>query len=373
MFDVVRRWIDRFLSDEEAILLAVMLAAAALIILTMGKILAPLLTGIVLSYVMQGTIRRFAAAKMPKSLAVWCTFLLFMGGFVTLLFFVIPGVWRQMRTLFEDLPSMAEEAQDMLGGLTERYPQFVSEQLVTSWGELLTNQAGDIGQWLVSVSLSQLPFLLTLGVYIMLVPIVVFFLLKDQDEIVEWCRGFLPQERPLLDRLGSEMNQQMANYIRGKVLEIIVVGVVTYVWFKVFDLEYAALLAFLVGLSVIIPYVGIIAVTVPVLAIAYLQFGFTAPFIYLIAGYSVIQAVDGLVIVPWLFSEANNLHPIAIITAILVFGSWWGLWGVFFAIPLATLIKAVMSAWPQGGLAPQPTAPQPATPQPAAPEPSEPA
>lgn len=351
MLDVVRRWFDRFLSDEEAILLAVMLGAATLIILTMGKILAPLLTGVVLSYVMQGTIRRFRVARVPNALAVWLTFLLFMGGFVTLLFFVIPRVWRQMRTLFEELPTMAEEAQEILIGLPARYPQLMSEQMVTSWSELLTAEAGNIGQWLVSVSLSQLPFLLTLGVYIMLVPIVVFFLLKDQDAIVAWCKGFLPPKRPLLNRLGSEMNQQMANYIRGKVLEIIVAGFATFIAFKIFDLEYAALLAFLVGLSVIIPYVGIVAVTVPVLIIAYMQFGMSTEFIYLMMAYSAIQAIDGLVVVPWLFSEANNLHPIAIITAILVFGSWWGLWGVFFAIPLATLIKSVMSAWPQGGLA----------------------
>ena len=68
----------------------------------------------------------------------------------------------------------------------------------------------------------------------------------------------------------------------------------------------------------------------------------------MVIGYGIIQGSDGMVLVPLLFSEANNLHPIAIITAILVFGSWWGLWGVFFAIPLATLVKAVMNAWPLG-------------------------
>ncbi len=352
MFEVVRRWIDRFLSDEEAILLGVLLIAATVVIVTMGRILAPLLTGIVLSYVMQGTIRRFMRLSMPKALAVWCTFLLFMGGFVTILFFVIPRVWRQMQRLFEELPAMASELEVLLNELPARYPRFLSEQMVTSWTDLITAEVGEIGQWLVSVSISQLPFMLTLAVYIMLVPIVVFFLLKDQDAILEWCRGFLPKQRPLLDRLGHEMNGQMANYIRGKVLEIFLAGFATYVCFEVFGLDYAALLAFLVGLSVVIPYVGVIAVTIPVTIIAYMQFGLSPEFLYLMVAYAVIQAIDGFIVVPLLFSEANNLHPIAIITAILVFGSWWGLWGVFFAIPLATLIKAVMNAWPQSILGP---------------------
>jgi putative permease len=149
-----------------------------------------------------------------------------------------------------------------------------------------------------------------------------------------------------MNQVGIEMNQQMAIYIRGKFIEFLIVGIASYLFFMLFGLNYAALLAFLVGLSVIVPYVGLIAVTIPVLIIAYLQFGWGGSFIYVMMGYSIIQGIDGMVLVPLLFSEAVNLHPIAIITAVLVFGSWWGLWGVFFAIPLATLVKAIMTAWP---------------------------
>jgi len=210
----------------------------------------------------------------------------------------------------------------------------------------MNSQSGDIGQWILSFSLSQLPLLVTIVVYMMLVPFLVFFLLKDKDEILDWCLSLLPKERPLMNQIGLEMNEQMENYVRGKFLEFMIMFVVTYVVFFVFGLEYAALLAFLVGLSVIIPYLGIIAVTIPVVIVSYMQFGWSNTFIYLILVYSVVQALDGVVLVPLLFSEANSLHPIAIITAVLVFGSWWGLWGVFFAIPLATLVKAVMRAWP---------------------------
>ena len=151
-----------------------------------------------------------------------------------------------------------------------------------------------------------------------------------------------------MDQIGREMNQQMANYIRGKFIEFLIVGVASYLFFAMMGLNYAVLLGFLVGLSVVVPYVGFVTVTIPVVIIAYLQFGWTEEFLYVVSGYSIIQGIDGMVLVPILFSEANNLHPIAIITAILVFGSWWGLWGVFFAIALATLVKAVMNAWRLG-------------------------
>ena len=87
--------------------------------------------------------------------------------------------------------------------------------------------------------------------------------------------------------------------------------------------------------------------TVPVTIVALMQFGLSSDFFYLMAGYLVIQALDGLVLVPILFSEANNLHPLAIILAVLIFGAWFGLAGVFFAIPLAILMKALLSAWPR--------------------------
>ena len=242
---------------------------------------------------------------------------------------------------------MVERSKETLDQLPQNYPNLISEQQVRSWSELLSTEAGDIGQWILSFSLSQLPVVIAVVVYMMLVPILVFFLLKDKDKIIDWCVKFLPQDRPLMNRIAAEMDLQMANYIRGKFAEFLLIGIASYIFFAVFGLEYAALLAFLVGLSVIVPYLGLIAVTIPVVIIAYLQFGWSAPFLYIVLGYTVIQGLDGLILVPLLFSEVVNLHPIAIITAVLVFGSWWGLWGVFFAIPLATLVKAIMTAWPK--------------------------
>lgn len=348
MFEVMRGWMDRYLSDEEAVLLAAILIAGFVVIITMGNILAPLLVGIVLAYILQGIIKFLQRYHVPNIVAIGLTFVVFLGGSIALLFIVIPKVWRQLRNLFEELPQMISRTQELLAALPEHYPSLVTEQQVHSWSEMLGNEVGQFGQWLLSFSLSQLPVVVGVVVYILLVPILVFFLLKDKDRLLVWCLSFLPEERPLMDRIGAEMNVQMANYVRGKAVEILIVGAVSYVFFMIFGLNYSALLAFLVGLSVIVPYLGMITVTIPVVIIAYLQFGWAPPFFYLVLGYLIIQALDGFVLVPLLFSEAVNLHPIAIIAAVLVFGSWWGIWGVFFAIPLATLVKALITSWPKG-------------------------
>lgn len=203
------------------------------------------------------------------------------------------------------------------------------------------------GQNVLSLSLSSIPDIITLLVYLILVPLLVFFFLKDKGPILGWISRYLPKERELVAKVWEEMDQQIGNYVRGKFLEILIVGVVSYIVFALMGLHYSMLLGALVGISVIVPYLGATVVTIPVAMIAFFQWGWTSEFAYLMIAYGIIQALDGNLLVPLLFSEAVNLHPVAIIVAVLVFGGIWGVWGVFFAIPLATLVKAVLTAWPK--------------------------
>jgi putative permease len=206
---------------------------------------------------------------------------------------------------------------------------------------------GNLGQWVLSFSLSSLTNLVTLVIYLVLVPLLVFFFLKDKAFLLTTLASLLPEERPLMQQVWRETNQQIARYVRGKVIEIIITGSTTFIAFAVLGLEYAALLGLLVGVSVVIPYIGATLVTIPVALIAYFQWGWGSEFITLMVVYGIIQALDGNVLVPLLFSGAVNLHPSAIVIAILFFGGLWGFWGIFFAIPLAGLIRTLFNAWPR--------------------------
>ncbi|KII29333.1 MULTISPECIES: AI-2E family transporter [Pseudomonas] len=347
MFKVLRDWIQRYFSDEEAVVLAVLLFLAFTAVLTLGGMLAPVLAGMVLAYLMQGLVVTLERMRVPGGAAVGLVFALFMGLLLVFIVVVVPLLWHQLITLFNELPGMLAKWQSLLLLLPERYPHLVSDEQVLQAIEVARGEIGKFGQWALTFSLSSLPLLVNIMIYLVLVPILVFFFLKDRQMIGEWVRGYLPRERALITRVAHEMNRQIANYIRGKVIEIFICGGVTYIAFVVLELNYAALLALLVGVSVVVPYVGAVVVTVPVLLIALFQWGWSDQFIYLMAVYGIIQTLDGNVLVPLLFSEAVNLHPVAIICAVLLFGGLWGFWGVFFAIPLATLFKAVLDAWPR--------------------------
>lgn len=348
MFKVLRDWIQRYFSDEEAVVLAVLLFLGFTAVLTLGGMLAPVLAGMVLAYLMQGLVVSLERLRVPAGAAVGLVFALFMGLLlVFILVVVVPLLWHQFVTLFNELPGMLAKWQSLLLLLPERYPHLVSDEQVLQAIEAARGEIGKFGQWALTFSLSSLPLLVNIMIYLVLVPILVFFFLKDRAMISRWVRGYLPRERALITRVAQEMNRQIANYIRGKVIEIVICGGVTYIAFVALGLNYAALLALLVGLSVVVPYVGTVVVTVPVALIALFQWGWSDQFIYLMAVYGIIQTLDGNVLVPLLFSGAVNLHPVAIICAVLLFGGLWGFWGIFFAIPLATLFKAVLDAWPR--------------------------
>ncbi|MDK2779357.1 MAG: AI-2E family transporter [Pseudomonadota bacterium] len=346
MLNVFRRWIDRYFSDEEALLLLLLITAVMVIIITLGKVLAPFLTAVVLAYLLQGAMTYCKRKGLSHLGATTVVFILFVSALMLILFFILPATWKQLTQFFYELPRMASKGQSLLLMLPERYPEIFTEEQVKTWTKQIGDELASVGQLAVSFSISGITGLMAVLIYCVLVPILVFFLLKDSEKIIGWCSSFLPNRRQLLSRIWGEMDEQIANYIRGKALEIVIVGGVTYAAFLILGINYAALLAIGVGLSVLVPYIGAAVVTVPIALVGYVQWGWSDSFIWLMVVYGIIQALDGNVLVPLLFSEVVNLHPVAIIVAVLVFGGLWGFWGVFFAIPLATLLKAVMQAWP---------------------------
>ncbi len=333
--------------NEETVLVLVFLAGSLIIIMTMGDILAPAIAAGVVAFLLQGLVSVLERHRLPHIAAVWLTFGLFIGGFSSLLLFVMPLVSNQMTTFTAELPNMLLRLQALWVKLAETFPSLFAGTEVMDLFNLGGQQVSEIGRKILSVSFANLANIVAILIYLVLVPILVFFFLKDHDILLQWLAAFLPRERPIMQKIWLEMNEQIANYVRGKFIQILIVGVVTYIAFKILGLEYAALLGFLVGFSVVVPYIGAAVVTIPVAIIGLFQWGWGTEFFYLMAVYGVIQALDGNVLVPLLFSEVVNLHPVAIILSVLVFGGCWGLWGVFFAIPLATLIKAILNAWPK--------------------------
>ncbi len=347
--ELIKGWVRKILPNAQAVGLALILFIGSMLIFLLSDLLMPVFVAIVLAYLLEGIVVMAEERNVPRFPAVLVVYTVFLLGFGYLLFVLMPLLFEQTKQLVQHVPEIVKSLQKEILLLPEAYPQFISEKKLK--GIIFSAQEGMLkySQDVVTVSAASLFTLITIMVYLILVPVLIFFLLKDKVNLVCWFSQFLPRDRNLSVSVWKEVDMQIGNYVRGKFVEILLMWLVSYITFSAMGLRYAMLLAVFMGLQVIIPYVGATLVTFPVLAVAYFQWGVGDDFLYILIAYSVIQTLDGVVLVPLLFSEAVNLHPIAIIVAILFFGGLWGFWGVFFAIPLATLVKAVLTAWPRIG------------------------
>ena len=347
----IKDTIKRLLPNSQAVSLASTLIISFVLIYSLSSLLMPVFVAIVLAYLLEGLVGKVEKMKASRLIAVYLVFSSFMVSLGFLLFFLLPVVSEQAVELVQQIPSILKQAQTEILRLPKIYPQFFSENkiqqiLTASQKELLS-----YAQNLLSFSAASVVGLASLLIYLFLVPMMVFFFLKDKDLLLAWFVQFLPRDRNLTVHVWEEIDEQIGNYVHGKFAEVFILWFVSFATFAVLDLNYAMLLAVLMGLQVIIPYIGATLVTFPVLGVAYFQWGLSwDDFMYVLIAYSIIQALDGVILVPLLFSEAVNLHAVAIIIAILFFGGLWGFWGVFLAIPLATVVKAVLTAWPRIGI-----------------------
>ena len=336
----------RYYSEEEAIIFTGLLIALMFVLMTLGGVLAPLLWSLVLSYLLQGLVNGLDRLKVPHRLAVYLVYFLFIGLLMVVILVFMPFIWNSITSFANNLPQMSERMHALLLTLPRDYPQVFTEEQVEQLMKATQAQIATFAQSLLGYSFSSFTRIVTWMVYTILVPILVFFMLTDSDKLLNWMENWLPKKRPIMAQIWHEMNDQLSNYVRGKALEILLVGGCCFVAFSWLGLRYPLLLSVLVAFCIIIPYIGAKVVAIPVFLVGFVQWGFSPEWYHLMMAYVVLMLLDGYILVPILYSEKLFLHPIAIIAAVLVFGGIWGFWGVFFAIPLATFIKATIRAWP---------------------------
>ena len=244
---ILKSWVERYFSDEEALILLIVLVAGFAAIIWFGRMLAPFFTALVIAFLLQGVVSAFTRRGVPHLLAVILVFLAFISVLLTLAFILMPLIWNQLVGLVQETPRMFASGQGWLDELQARYPNIITPDQMQSWIGVASREISQLGQRALTLSLASLGNIMSLIIYLVLVPILVFFMLKDRDVLVGFILSLLPQKRTLLSRIWREMDDQIANYIRGKFIEIIIVGTVAFFTFAFFGLPYTALLAVLVG------------------------------------------------------------------------------------------------------------------------------
>ncbi|MGD9211022.1 MAG: AI-2E family transporter [Desulfobacteraceae bacterium] len=345
MIQFIRNWLQSRFSDPQVISLWILILSGGLLIFFLGEMLIPVFASLIIAYLLDGVVCGLQRWHVPRMPSILIVFLLFMASLIVLIIWLLPLLSRQIVQLVQVLPSILADSQKELMQLPQKYPDFISEIQIEDVIGFINSSISTVAQRMLSWSLASVKGLISVIVYLVLVPFMVFFFLKDKKKIVDWFTLFLPDDRGLATEVWHEVNRQIANYARGKIWEVLIIWAISYTTFKLFGMEFSILVSLFVGLSVLVPYLGVTVMYLPVALISYFQWGWSSQMAYALLAYTIIQIFDGNILAPLLLSEVVNLHPIAIIVAVLIFGGLWGVWGLFFAIPLATLVHAIIKTW----------------------------
>lgn len=345
MLQQFKKWYRQHLSDPQIVILLTLLICGFLLIIFFGDVLAPVFAAIVIAYLLEGLVALLVRIRIPRKIAMPVVFSLFILGVLSVIIIFLPLLSKQIAQMIQELPVLVANGQKELMQMPDQYPELISTSQITDFISFLKSEITRLGQHLLSISIASVRSIMTIVIYLILVPLMVFFFLKDKFKIMAWLKTLLPDNTRLAAEVWQEANVQVSNYVRGKIWEIVIVWVASYALFTILGLKFALLVSMAVGLSVLAPYIGATLMFFPVALIGFFQWGLTPDFFWVMITYGILQALDGNLLAPLLLSEVVDLHPVAIIVAILVFGGFWGMWGLFFAIPLATLVHAVLKTW----------------------------
>lgn len=332
--------------DSQKIVLASIVIAIGAGLWLIGGLIAPVIASVVIAYILDGIALELRSKGMPKGLVA----AILTGGFIALvtagLFMAAPLLVAQAVGFTQRVPALASDLQVLILAMSENFDGIIDEAEIRNITREINQWLVSFGQGMVMYSLQMLPSLASIAMYLLIVPLMLYFLIKDRDEILRYIVGFLPEDRPLANEVWAALSLRLGGFVRGKAYEIIIVGGASYVAFNMIGLQFAALLATISGLSALIPYFGAPAAGVIVGLVAFSQFGLEADeFYWVMIAYTIIQVIDGTVLATVLLASTVRLHPIVVMVAILIAGDLLGVWGLLFAVPLASALEVLIDVW----------------------------
>ncbi|MEO5340640.1 MAG: AI-2E family transporter [Magnetococcus sp. MYC-9] len=336
-------WLRR-LRDAQVAGLILALILGVLVLFFFGQALAPYFTAVVIAYLLEGVVRALRRIHCPRLLAVTLVFGLFLLTLSLLLFVLLPTLVTELVRISEEIPRITLTFKQLSRRLTESAAGYLNPEQVESMLLYLVDNSQEWVAKSVTFLLRGVPGLISVALYLFLVPFLVFFFMKDKEQLLAAFSRYLPGDRSLLDRVLREVNAGVGGYIHGKFWEMLLLGVSSYIAFALIGFHYAFIVGLLTGLSVLIPFLGLAVVTVPVVVLGVFQWGVTWDAANPLILYGILQLIDGNVVAPMILGETVHVHPTTIMLAVLLFGSLWGVIGVFFAVPLVVLVKSVLEA-----------------------------
>lgn len=327
----------------------------------LGTLLAPFVLAFVLAYILDPVVDRLERARLPRSVAIVVLTLPVLGVLGLLLFLGIPALARQVEALIQRSPELVERVAVWIEGLQAgilgidlpfvdendiaRRLRDLSPSAVTDFLEEKRVAIG-ASAWQAVLGVGRgLATVFTVVGYVVLTPVLTFYLLRDWDAITARMAGYVPRpHNARWGRFAAEYDRLLSRYLRGQIIAASVVGVLTWLGLWAAGFPYSGLVGAVAGVFNLVPYLGLVVSLVPAVIIAVVSGAFLANMLKVAVIFLIVQFLDANVIGPRIVGESVGLHPVWVILAIAVSGVLFGFVGLLLALPGAILIKLLVEA-----------------------------
>jgi predicted PurR-regulated permease PerM len=308
--------------------------------------LPPFLLGAILAYLGDPIVIQLQRLKIPRTLAVTVVFLFLFLVLLLLLLLLVPMLERQIALLINRLPLFFNWLQTTVLPWLNSHLNLSEDIDVNSIKSVLAQhwqQAGDVVNSAVKTITASGRALLAVAVNIILVPIVTFYLLRDWDKVTKGIRALIPRRiLPMVTQIAVECNQVVGAFFRGQLLVMFILGIFYTIGLSLIGFDFALLIALVIAILSIVPYLGSIAGFIISCAAVFMQFHDWKHIVYTLIVFVLGHILEGMVLTPWLIGDRIGLHPVAVIFAILVGGDLFGFIGVLVALPVAAIIMVLL-------------------------------
>ena len=313
----------------------------------LSVVMLPVILSGLLFYLLNPLVDLMEKYKINRVLAISIIFVIIAVLLIIGLAVAIPNLQRQVVVFAQNVPSYLEDADKVIDDLvTKRLPDDFRPQLeqvlaqfstqATAWASNISSKAVNWVSALISGTSQVI-------VALIIMPFMLFYLLRDGKGLRDYITQFLPNKlREPVGKVLSDVNQQLANYVRGQITVAVIVAIMFIIFFKIIGLRYAVALGVTAGILNLVPYLGSFLAMIPALVLGLIA----GPVMLLkvIIVFIVEQTIEGRFVSPLILGSQLNIHPITILFVLLTSGSMFGIWGVLLGIPIYASAKVVISA-----------------------------
>lgn len=335
------------MTDLQRLMVLIVVVAGGWLLYRLAPVLTPFMVSAVLAYLGDPLADRLERRGLSRTVSVVVVFVVMALLGVTFLLIMIPLLQKQAMVLIERIPQGIQWLQERvlpyllaLPGLADTTIDLdtVRQAVTEHW-----QQVGKaVTRVLAEVTASGQALFAALA-YLLLIPVVTFYLLRDWDVLVGHVHGLIPRSvEPTVVRLTRECDAVLAQFLRGQLLVMLGLAFIYTIGLWVVGLDSAFLIGMLAGLVSFVPYLGFIVGIVLAGFAALIQYGDAVHLLYVVAVFGVGQLIEGFVLSPWLVGDRIGLHPVAVIFAVMAGGQLFGFFGVLLALPVAAVVLVLL-------------------------------